>query len=111
MTNKDIILGFYQAVFNDRKCASEFVTADFVEDYSAELKETGVKAFYERYAGFFAVEGATAEVIKIAGEGDKVAAYIKMRGTDGVTFIRSADVFHLRDGKIAWHTATIQPCQ
>ncbi len=109
MTNKEIILAFYQAVFNERKCASAFVGEGFVEHYTAPMEKSGVEAFYDRYAKFFAVEGAKAEVVKIVAEGDKVAAYIKMDGTDGHTFVRSTDIFRLDGGKIVWHTATIQP--
>ncbi len=109
MTNKETILAFYQAVFNDHKPASDFVSADFVEHHTAPMEKAGVEAFYDRYAKFFAVEGATVEIASIVAEGDKVAAYIKMDGTDGHTFCRATDIFRLSGGKIVWHTATIQP--
>ena len=123
--NKDVIRRHYEELFNGRRLdiAAEITAEDYVEH--------GVAAFAERVGDRpDAVEGLKEtvrwltdafpdlhiEINDLVAEGDKVLAYITMRGTheglfqgippSGRTFeAKAMHLFRIRDGKAVEHWA------
>lgn len=101
MTNKEIVLEFYEKVFNgwDLSEIDRYMWDDY-RQHSPEVAD-GKAGFLEFFKGFLAGHPRT-EIIKIMEEGDMVCVFFKCNMDHGVV-VKVFDMYRLRDGKLAEH--------
>lgn len=123
--NKRVVRRHYEELFNDRNLdvAAEITAADYVEHGVAALRSTRERAAdpIESLKGTVrwltsAFPDLRIEIEDLVAEGDKVLAYITMRGTHRGEFqgiaptgrsfeAKAMHLFRIRDGKAVEHWA------
>ncbi|MBQ9412625.1 MAG: nuclear transport factor 2 family protein [Oscillospiraceae bacterium] len=107
MTNKEIVLAFYDKVFSawDLGPVDQFMKPDY-RQHSPEAKD-GRDGFKEFAAGFF--QGKPKFDIKnIAEDGDMVYVFFQCSFANG-TAAKVCDIYRLEDGLLAEHWDVLQP--
>lgn len=101
MTNKEIVLKFYEEIFNnwDLSNLDSFMRDDY-KQHSIEVKD-GKAGFIEFFNGFLAMK-PHATVISALEDGDQVCIFFKCAFENGVV-AKVFDLYRLEDGKLAEH--------
>ena len=103
MTNKEVVLRFYDEVFNgwDLTHLDEMMKEDY-HQHSPEVEE-GREGFKKFAQGFFKIKPHM-EIVKIIEEGDMVCVFFKcLVGVAPGQFNKVFDLYRLEDGKLAEH--------
>lgn len=100
-TNKDIVLEFYEKVFNgwDLSCIDEYMHDDY-KQHSPGVND-GKAGFLEFFENFIKKQPHV-DVSKIIAEDDLVCVFFKCSFSDGV-IAKVFDMYRLSDGKLAEH--------
>ena len=100
MTNKEIILRFYETAFNnwDLSIVDEIMRDDY-KQHSPEV-EDGKEGFLKFFNGFL-TQHPHAEIIHIMEDGDLVCVFFRCK-LDGCT-AKVFDLYRLEDGMLAEH--------
>lgn len=102
MTNKELVLKFYDEVFNawDLSHLDDFML-DSYKQHSPEA-EDGKEGFIKFAQGFFTVKPHM-DIVKVLCEGDMVMVFFRCTmGTNGVVN-KVFDLYRVEDGKLAEH--------
>jgi len=101
MSNKEVLLKFYEEVFNgwDISNLDSFMRDDY-KQHSMGVKD-GKAGFIEFITGFVQKK-PHAEIMQILEDGDFVCLFFKCTFEDGVV-AKVFDMYRLEDGKLAEH--------
>ena len=103
MTNKEVILKFYEEVFNNHDLTNldEYMRDDYMQhNPTAEDGKEGFK----RFCGFFFTLDPHMDIVKIfENENDEVAVFFKCTCRANGTINKVCDIYRLQDGKLAEH--------
>jgi predicted SnoaL-like aldol condensation-catalyzing enzyme len=101
MTNKEVVLKFYEEVFNgwDVSNIDEFMADDYI--HHNPTAETG-KAGFLKFAVKFLAMKPHMEIKHIIEEGDLVCVFFKCTMGNGMEN-KVFDLYRLRDGKLCEH--------
>ena len=105
MSNKEIVLKFYEEVFNawDTSKLEQYMRADYKQHNPTVADELeGFRAFTER---FFALHPRM-EIVHIAEDGELVMVFFKCTVDGGVNKV--CDIYRLQDGLLAEHWDVVQ---
>lgn len=102
MTNRELILKFYDEVFNrwDLSHLDDFMLDTYMQ-HNPEVKD-GKEGFREFAARFLAMK-PRAEISKIVCEGDLVVVYFKCTMLENGIVNKVFDMYRVEDGKLAEH--------
>ena len=107
MSNKEIVLKFYEEVFNgwDLTNVEKYMRADYMQ-HSPEV-EDGRDGFL-RFAKGFLAQKPHMDIFKVFEDGDYVLMFFKctFEGRPGATKVM--DIYRLEDGMLAEHWDIIQ---
>ena len=100
MTNKELVLKFYEEVFNnwDLSHVEEMMRPDYMQ-HSPEV-EDGREGFLKFIRGFIAAR-PRAEIVRILEDGDMVCVFF--RCVIGEKIVKVFDLYRLEDGRLAEH--------
>ncbi len=101
MSNKEVVLRFYEKVFNawDVSDLDTYMRDDYIQ-HNPTVAD-GKEGFIAFTKGFFA-QKPRMEIIKIGEEGDMVYVFFKCTmGNGGVNKV--CDIYRLQDGMLAEH--------
>ena len=106
MTNKEIVLRFFDEVFNahDLTKVGEYVRKDYIQHNPQAAQ--GLDGLLEFLKGFFQLE-ARHDVQFALEDGDKLAVYVYVTFKDGSKAIVT-DIFRLEDGMMVEHWDSVQ---
>ena len=102
MTNKEVILKFYEEVFNKKDLSNldEMMRDDYMQhNPTAPDGKAGFIAFTDR---FFQLDPHM-DILKIFENGDEVAVFFKCTCRANGTINKVMDIYRLQDGKLAEH--------
>ena len=101
MTNKELVLQFYDQVFNkwDLSCVPQFMREDYIQ-HSPEVEE-GREGFLKFIKGFIQAK-PHADIIQILEDGDLVCVFFRCV-FGGEKVVKVFDLYRLEDGKLAEH--------
>lgn len=100
-TNKEIVLYFYDRVFNNWDLSEiDTYMKDDYKQHSPEVAD-GKAGFLKFFEGFLAGHPHV-EIIKILEEGDMVCVFFKCSMDHGVE-VKVFDLYRLEDGMLAEH--------
>ena len=101
MTNKEIVLKFYEEVFNqwDVSNIDDYMLDSYIQHNPA--CENG-KAGFLKFAEMFLAMKPQVEVVKAAEDGDMVFVFFKCTMGNG-SVNKVCDIYRLEDGKLAEH--------
>ena len=101
MSNKEMVLKFYDEVFNNRDLSN--IDAYMREDYIQHNPtcENG-KAGFLKFAEFFLGMKPHMDIIKIGEDGDMVYVFFKCTLESGM-INKVCDIYRLEDGMLAEH--------
>ena len=106
MTNKEVVLKFYEEVFNgwDESRIDEYMHEDYKQHTSgvADGRE-GFKAFFKEFVKCH----PHMDICLIVAEDDIVMVYFKVTNDSGIGKV--CDIYRLRDGKLAEHWDVTKP--
>lgn len=96
---KTVVLKLYEALNARDTAAVEALLADDYTEHNAKAP-AGKEGFFARSADFFADPGILFEVVECFEDGaGRAVAYAKAK-KDGVTVLRTADVYAVAGGKV-----------
>ena len=101
MTNKEVVLDFYEHVFNGWDLS--YVDAHMKDDYkqhSAGVKDG--KAGFMEFIGEFVKKEPHAEIHQVIAEDDLVCVFFACHFKDG-TIAKVFDMYRVTDGKLSEH--------
>ena len=106
MTNKEIVLKFYEEVFNgwDVSNIDTYMKDDYIQH--KPNCENG-KAGFLKFADFFLSLKPHMDIIKIAEEDDMVFVFFKCTLENGAVN-KVCDIYRLEDGKLAEHWDVVE---
>ena len=107
MTNKEVILQFYEKVFNnwDVSNLEELMREDYIQHNPTV--EDGIEGFRKFAARFLAMKPHM-EIKQIFENDDRVAVFFKCTlGTNGMVN-KVVDIYRLQDGKLAEHWDVVE---
>lgn len=106
MSNKEIVLQFYDRVFNggDVSAVDEYVKDDYIQHNP--IAETGREGFLKFLEGFLS-KGPHMDIVKIGEDGDMVYVFFKCTMANG-TVNKVCDIYRLEDGMLAEHWDVIE---
>ncbi|MCF0136286.1 MAG: nuclear transport factor 2 family protein [Lachnospiraceae bacterium] len=101
MTNKEIVLKFYEEVFNawDVSALDRYMKDDY-RQHNPEVAD-GKEGFRKFCEGFFKGKPVM-EIVKIAEDGDMVFVFFKCT-IGGTSLNKICDIYRLEDGMLAEH--------
>lgn len=101
MTNKELVLKFYDRVFNnwDISELEDMMLEDYIQ-HSPEVKD-GREGFREFITGFIAMR-PHAHIFHILEDGDMVCVFFRCT-MEGGKEVKVFDLYRLRNGKLAEH--------
>ncbi len=101
MTNKEIVLKFYEEVFNgwDVSNLDAYMRDDYIQHNPG--CETGKAGFLKFAQGFLAMKPHM-DIVKIGADGDMVYVFFKCTMADG-SVNKVCDIYRLEGGKLAEH--------
>lgn len=101
MSGKELVLQFYEQVFNnwDLSCVPEIMREDYMQ-HSPEV-EDGREGFLKFMDGFLKAK-PHADIIKILEDGDLVCVFFRCV-LNGEKVVKVFDLYRLQDGKLAEH--------
>lgn len=101
MTNKEVVLKFYDEVFNGWDLTKiDSYMLDSYRQHSLGVKDG--KAGFMEFITEFVKKKPHAEIAKILEDGDMVCVFFKCSFADGV-IAKVFDMYRLEDGKLAEH--------
>lgn len=102
MTNKELIIKFYDEVFNKRDLSNldSFMRADY-KQHNAGVKD-GREGFIEFCDKFLCLQPHM-EIKKVISEDDMVCVFFKCTIGVNNSINKVADIYRLQDGKLAEH--------
>ena len=105
MTNKEIVLKFYDEIFNawTVEGLERFMREDY-KQHNQTVKD-GRAGFIE-FAGFFFQQHPKMRVVKILEDGDMVCVFFECTVDSGVNKV--CDLYRLQDGLLAEHWDVVQ---
>ena len=100
MTNKELVLKFYEEVFNNADLSNleRMMRPDYMQ-HSPEV-EDGREGFVRFIKGFLAAK-PRCEIVKILEDGDMVCVFF--RCVMGEKIVKVFDLYRLQDGMLAEH--------
>ncbi|SDB03867.1 nuclear transport factor 2 family protein [Eubacterium oxidoreducens] len=106
MTNKEIVLEFYDKVFNgwDTSLIDKFIKEDYIQHNPNA--PTGREGFKEFCSHFLALKPHM-EIVKIAEDGDTVYVFFKCTLENG-SVNKVVDIYRLEDGMLAEHWDVVE---
>lgn len=106
MTNKEIVLKFYDEVFNgwDLSNIDAYMRDDYIQHNPT--CEDG-KAGFLKFAAFFLGLEPHMDIISAAEDGDMVFVFFKCTVSSGMVN-KVCDIYRLEDGKLAEHWDIIE---
>ena len=101
MSNKEVVLKFYEEVFNkwDVSKLDEFMKDDYIQHNPTV--EDGKEGFIKFTQRFFSLKPRM-EIVKIGADEDMVYVFFKCTLENG-TINKVCDIYRLEDGKLAEH--------
>ncbi len=101
MTNKDVVLKFYENVFNawDLTDIDSYMRDDYIQ-HNPTVPD-GKQGFIEFATGFFTMKPKM-EIVKIGEDGDMVYVFFKCT-LEGAGVNKVCDIYRLEDGLLAEH--------
>ena len=106
MTNKEIVLKFYEEVFNgwDESKIDDYIAEDYKQHTSgvADGRE-GFKAFFKQ----FVKNRPHMDICLAVQEDDIVVMYFKVTTVSGIGKV--CDIYRVRDGKLCEHWDVTKP--
>jgi predicted SnoaL-like aldol condensation-catalyzing enzyme len=107
--NKQVVLGFYEAAFNDKNvdAALRFVGAPYVQ-HNPVIADglDGLKARLNDLAAAF--PDLRVEVKRLVAEGDQVVAHVHAVRATGQRDLAIVDIFRLEEGRLVEHWDVMQ---
>ena len=103
MTNKEVIIKFYEEVFNNHDLTNldEFMRDDYMQHNPTA--PDGKKGFIEFANGFFTLDPHM-DIVKIfENENNEVAVFFKCTCRANGSINKVVDIYRLQDGKLAEH--------
>jgi predicted SnoaL-like aldol condensation-catalyzing enzyme len=106
MTNKEIVLRFYDEVFNkwDVSNLNEYMREDYIQHNPTA--PNGRDGFVEFTKFFFTLEPHM-DIVRIGEDGDMVYVFFKCT-VKGGNVNKVCDIYRLEDGKLAEHWDVIE---
>lgn len=106
MTNKELILKFYDEVFNswDLTNIRDFMREDYIQ-HNASV-EDGIDGFLKFAHGFLKMKPHM-EIIKVLENEDHVGVFFKCTLENGMVN-KVVDIYRIEDGKLAEHWDVIE---
>ena len=101
MTNKEVVLKFYEEVFNgwDVSNIDQYMLDSYIQHNPS--CETG-KAGFLKFAEIFLSMKPHMDIVKIGEDGDMVYVFFKCTMGDG-SINKVCDIYRLENGKLAEH--------
>ncbi|MFV0362037.1 MAG: ester cyclase [Suipraeoptans sp.] len=110
MTNKELIISFYQEFFNnhDIESAKKYVAEDYIQHNPGVLqgRQGLMDGFREK---FISDPDFKLRIEKLIAEDDMVVVYLKNIDTKGNTKCRVVDIYRIQNGMLAEHWDVLQP--
>ncbi|MDO7833726.1 nuclear transport factor 2 family protein [Sphingobium sp. HBC34] len=110
--NRAIMSQFIERFYGQRDVAGAFadhVSADYIQ-HNPGLPD-GPQAAVAALAPMFAAPGSRFDVRHVLVDGDLALVHLHGQGTPGTSGAAVADIYRLKDGKIAEHWDVIQPVE
>lgn len=107
MTNKELVLKFYEEVFNghDLSNLSDYMREDYIQ-HNATV-EDGREGFI-KFAEFFLALKPHMDIYKVMENDDHVAVFFKCTlGANGMVN-KVVDIYRIQDGKLAEHWDVVE---
>ena len=106
MTNKEVVLRFYEEVFNawDLSKLDEFMRDDYIQHNPTV--EDGKEGF-RKFAEFFFSMKPHMDIVKIFENEEHVAVFFKCTLENGM-INKVVDIYRLKDGKLAEHWDVVE---
>lgn len=106
MTNKELVLKFYDEVFNNRDISNldEYMRTDYIQHNPTA--PDGRDGFVEFTKFFFTLEPHM-DIVSIGEDGDMVYVFFKCTVKSGAVN-KVCDIYRLEDGKLAEHWDVIE---
>ncbi len=106
MTNKQIVMNFYEEFFNnwDKSVIDKYIKEDYIQHNPNA--ETGREGF-RKFGDFFLAMKPHMDIVKIAEEGDLVFVFFKCTMGNG-SINKVCDIYRLEDGMLAEHWDVVE---
>lgn len=106
MTNKEIVLKFYEEVFNgwDKDAIDRYVREDYIQHNPG--CETGREGFH-KFADIFLSMKPHMDIVRIGEDGDMVYVFFKCTMGNG-SVNKVCDIYRLEDGMLAEHWDVVE---
>lgn len=102
MTNKELVLKFYDEVFNhwDLSHLDDFMLDSYMQ-HNPTVKDG--KAGFREFAEMFLAKKPQMEIIKVVCEDDMVVVFFKCTLLENGIVNKVVDMYRIEDGKLAEH--------
>jgi predicted SnoaL-like aldol condensation-catalyzing enzyme len=108
--NRELVVKFYRAIFDDRKVAEAFekyAAPDYIQHSPLAQDVPSTIAFLQSYLD--GTPGHTWELQRVLADGDLVALHIHSQSAPDDPGRAIVDIFRVENGRVAEHWEVIQP--
>lgn len=108
--NRELVVKFYRAIFDDRKVAEAFekyAAPDYIQHSPLAQDVPSTIAFLQSYLD--GTPGHTWELQRVLADGDLVALHIHSQSAADDPGRAIVDIFRVENGRVAEHWEVIQP--